>query len=439
MMVRNSLFIRILVPLFLGLSVCWILFIFILGRASYKELYEVLDEQMMQTAQMLSVPMDYNKLPELRLSEDNYYNDEDYRIHFSIWDQKENILYADKRGEVLPSSFDENGFSKVQNKNAEYRVYTYHNNLTGLSASAGYPTSIKTEILQEVFEKFWIPWLLGLAAMVLVLFLSLWWGFKPLYRLQKEINKRNPDHLEKFSTEVPFELKNLKAELNRLIEKIRMHIDKERRFIADAAHELKTPLTAIRVQTEVLTMETQVEGQKKQTEKILQAVDRSNHLVEQLLTLSRLDEKEGLVDQKPLALENIFLSQMHDLKLLADRKNAHINIVDKQKFYLQGDEILMGVLFKNLIENALKYSSSGVQISLIVDHNGFAVSDTGPGLSEEIIQRVTERFYRPEGQEEMGSGLGLSIVAKIAELHHLAMRLESSKDGGLIVSFSKKL
>lgn len=438
-MVRNSLFLRILLPLFVALSFCWVLFIFILGRASYKELYEVLDAQMIQTAQMLSVPMDYEKLPEIRLSDSKKDKDteDDYKIHFSVWDKTEKILYADKRGDVLPSSFEKNGFSKIKSGNAEYRVYTYHNAFTSLSASAGYPTSVKTEILKEVFEKFWIPWLLGLAALIIVVFLSLWWGFKPLYRLQKEIKQRDPNHLEIFTTEVPRELKNFKLELNRLIEKIRKQMDKERRFIADAAHELKTPLTAIRVQTEILAMETDENAHKNQANKIIQAVDRTNHLVEQLLTLSRLDEREYLPDKKVLTLEGVFLEQVNELKSMINRKNAQISLECKEKFKLEGDETLIGILFKNLIENALKYSSDGVKISFQMDSYEFSITDNGPGLSSEVAPRIGERFYRPEGQRETGSGLGLSIVSKIADLHGLQIQFEQPVDGGLKVKFTK--
>ncbi|MGZ3769796.1 MAG: ATP-binding protein [Bdellovibrio sp.] len=439
-MVRSSLFGRMLLPLLIALSVCWIIFVFILGRASYKELYEVLDAQMIQTAQMLSVPMDYGKLPQLRISENvkESEDNDDYQIHFSVWDNNENILYADKRGDVLPSSFEQNGFSKVKSDSSEYRVYTYHNRLTGLSASAGYPASVKTKILQEVIEKFWLPWLIGLFALVFVLFLSLWWGFQPLYRLQREIKQRDPNHLEKFITEVPFELNKLKAELNRLIEKIRLQMDKERRFIADAAHELKTPLTAIRVQTEILQMDSEGTAQKTQSNKIIQAVDRTNHLVDQLLTLSRLDEKDHLQDKKILSLDEIFKTEINGLMVLIDQKKAQVAVLSKERFEIKGDQILMGILFKNLIENALKYSSDGVKIAFDMNSMEFSVADNGPGLPKEVLQRIGERFYRPEGQSETGTGLGLSIVMKIAELHNLQMTLENLKDGGLKVKFSKK-
>lgn len=97
---KRSLFLRILLPLVLTLSLCWIVFMAILGRASYKELYEVLDQQMIQTAHMLTVPMNYDKLPELRFSEGA---DQDYAIHFVVWNKDNEILVADKRGHILPS------------------------------------------------------------------------------------------------------------------------------------------------------------------------------------------------------------------------------------------------------------------------------------------------------------------------------------------------
>lgn len=432
---RQSLFLRILLPLFFALSFCWILLIFVLGRASYKELYEVLDQQMTQTAQMLTVPMDYQNLPELRFSEKDD-DDDEYKIHFVVWNKEENVLFADKRGNVLPSSFDQDGFYRIYSGGEEYRVYTHHNSLTGLSASAGYPTSVRTKILKEVVEKFWAPWLIGLLALGLVTYLSLWWGFRPLTRLQQEIQQRDPNHLEKFSTEVPFELRNLKAELNRLIEKIRTQMDKERRFTADAAHELKTPLTAIRVQAEILAMEVDEGHLKKQADKIMLGVDRTNHLIEQLLTLSRLDEQKSQ-RYMPIQLPDVFTKQQDELKHLIERQRAQVRLDVQEPFVLEGDEVLLGVMFKNLIENSLKYSPPGVEISFKMNSQEFSISDNGPGLPADILERVRERFYRPEGQKEAGSGLGLSIVEKIAELHHLKMILRSPPQGGLQVSFVK--
>lgn len=429
---KRSLFLRILLPLILTLSLCWIIFIAILGRASYKELYEVLDQQMIQTAHMLTVPMDYKKLPELRFSENV---DQDYAIHFVVWDKNSSILVADKRGHILPSSFGENGFYKIRNDDEEYRVYTYHNLDTETSASAGYPSSVKKEILWEVVEKLWFPSGLGLFALAVVTLLSLWWGLRPLKSLQKEIQQRGPHNLEKFSTEVPFELKNLKEELNRLVDQIRRQIEKERRFTADAAHELKTPLTAIRIQTEVLALELPEGGLKLQSQKILQGVDRTNRLIEQLLTLSRLDEKQFQTKNESLNVKAIFQEEVNDLRDFIEKKSAHITITSSDDFALQGDKFLLGILFKNLIENSLKYSSDGVKIELHIDRQGFSVKDSGPGLPSEMLSRVHERFYRPEGQLQTGSGLGLSIAERIAELHGLKMKVENAPEKGLKVSF----
>lgn len=406
----------------------------ILGRASYKELYEVLDQQMIQTAHTLTVPMNYDKLPELRFSEGA---DQDYAIHFVVWNKDNEILVADKRGHILPSSFGNNGFYKIKNEDEEYRVYTYHNSDTEISASAGYPSSVKKEIIFEVVEKLWLPGGFGFFVLAIVTLLSLWWGLRPLKNLQKEVQQRGPNNLDPFSTEVPFELENLKEELNRLVDQIRRQIEKERRFTADAAHELKTPLTAIRIQTEVLALELPDGSLKQQSQKILQGVDRTNRLIEQLLTLSRLDEKQFQKKNEPLDLKRIFQEEVGDLSALMEKKSARTTITDSDEFPLQGDKFLLGILFKNLIENSLKYSAEGVKIELHIDHQGFSVQDSGPGLPSEMLNRVHERFYRPEGQLQTGSGLGLSIAERIAEMHGLKMKVENAPDRGLKVSFYK--
>ncbi len=438
---RTSLFVRILLPLTFTMSLCWIILLFILGRASYHELHEILDQQMIQTAQMLTVPMDHMNLPELRFSgkDDEDDDDQEYMIHFVVWNQGQQILFADRRGDLLPRPFDKNGFFEITNKESHYRIYNYHNKKTGLSASAGYPASVKNEMISEIVEKFWWPWLLGLLSLVGVAILSLWWGLKPLRQLQKELKTRNPRHLEKFTTTVPFEIQNLKNELNRLIDQIRNQLEKERRFTADAAHELKTPLAAIRVQTEILSMDLSDRDLQVQTEKIMQGVDRTNRLVDQLLTLSRLDETQLKKQKHTLDLVRIFLRQKENLQGLIADKNAHITIKENGSFHLDGEEFLLEILFKNLIENSLKYGGKDVHISFTVNADNFSIEDNGAGVSPEKLQRLKERFYRPEGQAESGSGLGLSIVEKIAELHDLEMQVtsDSKLKKGFKVLFQK--
>lgn len=436
---RNSLFLRILLPLTLTMSLCWILLLLVLGRASYHELHEVLDQQMIQTAQMLTVPMDYKTLPELRYSGKDD-DDQEYMIHFVVWNQNQEILFADRRGDVLPGSFEKNGFFQITNNDNRYRVYTYHNKKSGLSASAGYPSSVRNEIISEIVEKFWLPWLLGLLSLLGVAVVSLWWGLTPLRQLQKELKARNPRHLEKFTTTVPFEIQNLKNELNRLIDQIRSQMEKERRFTADAAHELKTPLAAIRVQTEILSMDLTDKDLVSQTEKIMQGVDRTNRLVDQLLTLSRLDETQLQNQKRTLDLVQLFSRQTEILKGLIADKKAHISIKAHEPFALEGEEFLLETMLKNLIENSLKYGGRDVHITFAVNAKGFSIADNGPGVSAEKIARLKERFYRPEGQSEPGSGLGLSIVEKIADLHDLSMQVtsETQPEPGLKVTFTKK-
>lgn len=435
---RNSLFLRILIPLTVTMSLCWIVLLLVLGRASYHELYEVLDQQMIQTAQMLTVPMDAKNLPELRYSGKDDDNEE-YKIHFVVWDSNMDIIFADQRGDVLPGSFEENGFYRITNNDNSYRVYTYHNKKTGLSASAGYPSSIKKEVLAEIIEKFWLPWLLGLLSLLGIAFFSLWWGLKPLRQLQKELQSRNPRHLENFTTDVPLEIKSLKKELNRLVDQIRNQMEKERRFTADAAHELKTPLAAIRVQTEILSMDLNDKELQRQTEKIMQGVDRTNRLVDQLLTLSRLDEAQIKQQKHSLNIANIFSNQIESLQSLVKQKNAQIVVTEVEPFSLDGEELYLEIMFKNLIENSLKYGGAGVHITLAILSNEFSFSDTGPGVSTDRLTLLKERFYRPEGQTEPGSGLGLSIVEKIADLHGLKMEVSSDPPShpGLKVRFIK--
>jgi two-component system sensor histidine kinase QseC len=386
---------------------------------------------MIQTAKMLTVPMDYVNFlePHFNISENN--PGSEYDMHYVVWTEEMTILLTDPTANILPSSNMTSGFHKIAAYGKEYNLYTFFNPKTKLNASAGYPTSINKKIIIDIIEKFWLSWLLGLFSIGTVNLICIKLGLKPIYKLGEEIGSRDPDNLNTFKTEVPFELKNFKEELNRMIERIKKEIEKERRFTADAAHELKTPLAAIKVQTEILSMDIENESLKKQVDKIISGVDRMNHTVEQMLVLSRLDDDPEIKKTRTkINFHGIFTS------LSQEFSSERLKLDFQSDFILHGDSFFMEVLLKNLIENSVKYSDSGVEITLGVNENEFFVQDTGPGISSDLLQRVRERFFRPCGQKKTGSGLGLSIVEKIAQLHGLEMKLYSEPGAGLKASFS---
>ena len=164
-------------------------------------------------------------------------------------------------------------------------------------------------------------------------------------------------------------------------------------------------------------------------------IDRATRLVEQLLTLSRLDSLEQLADVQPVNLGDLLQSSVMDIYHTAQKAGIEIRLhLNAPQVTRTAQPLLMSLLVRNLLDNAVRYSPAGSVVDVTLDSHGFSVRDNGPGISPEALARIGERFYRPPGQDETGSGLGLSIVQRIATLHGMTATFANAPDGGFEVT-----
>jgi two-component system OmpR family sensor kinase len=212
----------------------------------------------------------------------------------------------------------------------------------------------------------------------------------------------------------------------------------QRAFIADAAHTLRTPLTAVHLQTQMVVRATE-EMERQQTVAALQrGVERVTHLVHQLLTLARLEPEAAQQPQTRVALNPLLHTIIADHVPLAAEKRIDLGLARDDPACIMGDADSLRILFDNLLENAIRYTPEGgtvdVQITSTPDAMQVAVIDTGPGIPPTERTRVFDRFYRREGTDAPGSGLGLAIVKTIAERHRVQISLRDRDHGpGLVV------
>ena len=222
--------------------------------------------------------------------------------------------------------------------------------------------------------------------------------------------------------------------LNALFTRINALLVRERRFTSDAAHELRSPLAALRVQTEVVQLAGDDESMREHAlDNLTVGIDRATRLVDQLLTLSRLDSLSDLAD-----LEPVDWSLLVPMILVEQDRHAYAAGVilryEQQGIPapLQGQALLLSLLVRNLVDNAIRYTPAGGTVTVRLAERLLTVEDNGPGVTTEHLARLGERFYRPPGQEQTGSGLGLSIVQRIAGLHGLKISFANRAEGGFI-------
>jgi two-component system sensor histidine kinase QseC len=270
-----------------------------------------------------------------------------------------------------------------------------------------------------------------------------WWavrrGLAPLQSLRAQLAQRGGQALQPVQVDdAPAEVATVADALNALLARMAQLLEAERRFTADAAHELRTPIAAIRTQAQVAQLAgDDAAGREQALRQTLAGCDRASHLVTQLLTLARL---EGQTDGRA--------SPRFDLAALVRRVGAELAgqaLARQQEMSLQAhqhapvaaNEALTFVLVRNLLDNALRYSPPGAQIRLVVqasaDHVRLTVDDSGPGLAPADLARLGERFFRVLGHSASGSGLGWSIVRRIAQVSGAQVLAQPSALGGLQV------
>jgi signal transduction histidine kinase len=234
---------------------------------------------------------------------------------------------------------------------------------------------------------------------------------------------------------VPEEVQPLVGALNGLLKRLGSALENERQFTGNAAHELRTPLAALRVQAQVAQRALGDEQRRRALQQIIAGVGQSAHLVDQLLTLSRLDTQAAPPIEGEIRLLEVARRVAGDMELLLQERSVSLRVEGGEDAVARGDETCIGILLRNLIDNAVRYSPAGSQVGVTVRNAGLfnrvVVTDSGPGVPDGQETEMFRRFRRGVETKTPGSGLGLSIVRRIVELHGGSVHLENRKEGGL--------
>lgn len=419
-----------------GLLLAWFAANAVSLAMALHELNESADSQMSDLAQSLPYiePEKAVLLPKVKKSLGKGHTGfaEDKQNGISVWNADGRLLLSDKRGKEIPFR-KISGFTDIGKpwQEKSLRVIYYHDGKTGQTVAVAQPWRNRLEILWNIVWAHLAASLLVLPLMVLLLHLAVKRSIYPLKELASELSERRADNLAPVSRAVPQETQTLVDALNRLFARVQTSIEREQRFTSDAAHELRSPLAALKVQAEVLTLSDTAE-QPYHLQQIQQSLNRAEHLINQLLTLARLDPEQGLKNTAPINWERLSSQVLQNTNLSAREKRIRL----KREFLaepplLQGDDALLQLMLRNLLDNAVRYSPENSEVGLYFHADRIEVRDQGTGIAPEHLSRIKERFYRPAGQNAQGSGLGLSIAEHIAKLHGLTLKLENRDGGGL--------
>lgn len=331
------------------------------------------------------------------------------------------------------------GVKTIHLDGTAWRVFAAYGHDQDIQVYVGEQLSSRAAILWAVLRSTLWPMLVALP----MLALAAWWAVKqgvaPLRDLGRALTERQPNALHPVVLDrAPSEMRPMLDALNGLFNRIAELMESERRFTADAAHELRTPIAAIRTQAQVAMAETDDALRQHALRATLEGCDRATRLVEQLLTLSRLETGAAPV-LAMLDLNALVKRVVGEVAPQAIQKQQDIEVEAQEPCTTAGDATLLSVLIRNVVDNAIRYSPKGahIRVGLNRQDSGVAlvVEDSGPGMKEPDLARIGERFFRVMGTGQSGSGLGWSIVQRIAAVHQAELQISRSRDmGGLRVT-----
>ncbi|MGV8844253.1 MAG: ATP-binding protein [Pseudomonas sp.] len=330
------------------------------------------------------------------------------------------------------------GFHTVALDTYQWRLFMLHDRQDGLWILLGEREDVRGELVGKVARRGLLPDLFSLPFLALLVWLAVGWGLRPLQKMVELIKARAPDNLAPLlMASLPTELEPMNASLNRLLLQVTQLMEQEKRFIADAAHELRTPLAVLRIHAHNALEAADPAERTEALQQLDMGVERATRVVTQLLTLARLDPSGVRLSMAPLDLLGYVRNELAELIPLALDRDQELTLDADEAgdYHLLADAPSLGTLLQNLVSNAVQYSPPGGHIQVSLDAQADAlllrVQDSGPGVEADLREKLFERFYRRG--ESQGAGLGLSIVQRVVELHRASISLGQSPLGGLDV------
>ncbi|QIW15792.1 two-component system sensor histidine kinase QseC [Pasteurellaceae bacterium RH1A] len=441
---NRSLRFRLVIALSLVSFVIWVLAMVVEWNKARDEVDKLFDAQQVLFAERLASSDIFQGFHEVRhrgLRRGAKKVDDD-ALAFAVYTENGQLITHDNRnGRYIPFA-PKRGFSQVtiyedDGDKDEWRIFWLKHR--DIFIAVGQELDYRDDLINDiVFVQLWV-WLAGLPLLILAILWVVNRELRSLRLLKKQVTQRKPDDFSQISKQnLPLEIFPLVDSLNNYLARTQTMFNRERRFTSDAAHELRSPLAALRIQTELaqLTMDDPKEHSQA-LGNITQSIDRIALLIEQLLTLSRLENLVELDELEPIDWQRLIESNVAQLYLQAEQKGSEIEVeVEHYPQNQQGKSMLLSLVLRNLIENAINYTPEGSLIRVSLSEQKLVVEDNGTGVSEADLAKLGQPFYRPVDRpdsDNKGSGLGISIVKRIVELHRFKLNLSASELGGLKV------
>ncbi|MBW8306106.1 MAG: sensor histidine kinase N-terminal domain-containing protein [Thiobacillus sp.] len=408
----------------------WLLSVLVVYQRAHHEADELLDSQLAQVGETLLAIVAGGEVEHFVKELREHAQRTPVPIAFEVWisqDGETRRLVASP-GHAGFGTAVTTGFSEHPHQGAKWRFYTAQDDDAEYRVVVGQSHAARERIAREIGLSLLLPAMLALPLMAL----AVWWvvsrALRPVDAVARQVGALDAQALAPLdeSAPLPREIAPLRAALNALIRRITEAFENERRFTADAAHELRTPLAALKIQAQVALRAQADDSRQHALTQVISGVDRMTHLVEQLLTLARVDPTRQEAAPQPLDPAEIIAIVCAELLPQAQRLAQALTVNAAPGCRVAVNAEWLRISLRNLVDNALRYAGVGAHIEVRLVRDGSAcvltVADDGPGVAPALRTQLSARFVRGEVEDE-GCGLGLSIVARIAALSHAQLEL----------------
>jgi two-component system sensor histidine kinase QseC len=428
---------HLLALLLASVAVIWIA----MGVASYievrHEIDELLDAHLAQAASLLIAQAghDIEEIEEHAPDVHRYAR----RVAFQLWEGGTRLRLHSSNAPLVRLSTKDEGFSDARIDGQRWRVFSGWDRHRRYVVQVGERAGGRNEIVKAMARNLLLPLVVALPLLAVFVWLAIERVLRPLSILNREVAHRAPDRLAPLDVgRAPAEVAPLVQNLNALFDRVHASIERERRFTSDAAHELRTPLAALRAQAQVARGATGERERTRALDNVIAGCDRAAHLVDQLLTLARLEPGMQKHAQEVVSLAAVAQNAIAAIASFAVSRDIEMELHDEATPRVHGDPRLLAILLRNLLDNAIRYGPSGSVVRVDVGRRGdrvfVTISDRGPGVEATARERLGRRFERLGVADVPGTGLGLSIVKRIAELHEAQLAFAEAQGGGLAVT-----
>lgn len=395
------------------------------------ELDELLDAHLATSAALL-VAQASEELEEIELEHLPDLGDAHQRLALQVWHEGELGVHSANAPNTPLAPFRQ-GFANVRASGVGWRVYVTRSR-EGFWVQVGEPESARRDILHEALTRQAWPMLLALPLLGFGLWVGVGRGLSPLQRIAQAVDARAPlDTAPLPSSDAPDEIRPLLERLNALFARTGESIERERRFIGDASHELRTPVAAIRAQAQVAQGARDADELRRALTGVIAGCDRMAALTEQLLTLSRLEAGVLDIAGGRVRLREVAEDVLVELASEIRRSHARIALEIPEALHLDGSAVLLRILLRNLVGNALRHGAEGVSVRIAAVRDDrvteLDIRDDGPGIPASRREAALQRFQRLDAAQGGGSGLGLAIVDRIVHVLGGTLTLGDGLDG----------